>query len=189
MRIKVLGGFAGFTGRVGSSTFSLLSLEKFLIPMIKPSLCGSSPGSWEREPSEPSIRKTRSISPSDKDPFGNPLNHPTESVTLPLPPSLDSSGGSSDLFSWKWMCKSVLSSAQYSIVVSPLSPSTMLFSGRTLSVLMTTSASSGMTTACLLGWNESSMYASSQRSLSPLSSGGEKCKYPKPAETPQFSSV
>ena len=52
---------------------------------------------------------------------------------------------------------SVLSSAQYSMVSRPSSPSTNPFSGRTLSVLMTISTCSGSMTASLLGCSESSM--------------------------------
>ena len=96
------------TGSVGSSTFSLLSRLKFLIPIISPILEGSWPGNCDCEPSEPSILKTRSISPGDNEPAGMPRSQPTESVTLPLLPSSDSEGGSSERFSWKWICRSVL---------------------------------------------------------------------------------
>ena len=99
--MRVLGGFAGLTGKVGSSTFWLLSLEKFLIPIMNPNRSGKCPGNCDCEPSEPNIRNILSISPSDSDPAGIPLSQPRESVTFPMPPSLDSSGGSSDLFSWK----------------------------------------------------------------------------------------
>ena len=69
-------------GNVKSLTFGLVSLEKFLTPIINPNLSGWPPGN-SGEFSEPSILKILDISPGDMDPSGIPLNQPKESVMLP----------------------------------------------------------------------------------------------------------
>ena len=40
IRTRVFGGYAGFTGKVGSSTFCVVSLEKFFIAIIIPNFSG-----------------------------------------------------------------------------------------------------------------------------------------------------
>ena len=86
------------------------------------------------------------------------------------------------------MWRSDLRSAQYSSVVRLFSPCSPPDTGRTLSVLTTSSASLGRRLDSPWGWNLASMYASSHILLSESSSGGEKWTYPKPADTPQLIS-
>ena len=67
---------------MGSSTFCVVSLEKFFIAIIIPNFSGCPPGN-SGEDLDPSIVKTRSISSEDKLPAGIPLSHPKVSVELP----------------------------------------------------------------------------------------------------------
>ena len=62
--ISVLGAnsFSGFTGRVGSSTFGVLSPEKFLMAMIKDNREGTSPGKLTDPGASPIIVKIEFIS-------------------------------------------------------------------------------------------------------------------------------
>ena len=90
-RIILTGGWAGFTGSVGSSTFGLVSLEKFLIPRIIPRRLGLPPGR-SGSSSDPSILKILVISPGDREPSGMPLIQPRDSVILPNAPPLSSGG-------------------------------------------------------------------------------------------------
>ena len=48
MSTRVLGGNAGFTGKVESSTFCVESLEKFFIAIIIPNFSGCPPGNSGR---------------------------------------------------------------------------------------------------------------------------------------------
>ena len=134
---------------MGSSTFGLVSLEKFLIPRIRPSRVGLPPGN-SGSSEDPSILKILVISPWDIDPSGIPLSQPSEFVVLPCDPSF-SSVGVPDLSSWKWMCRSDLLSAKYSTVVRLLSPSIPPAAGMVLSVLITNSRSPGIISETPLG--------------------------------------
>ena len=62
--ISVLGAnsFSGFTGKVGSSTFGVLSPEKFLIAMIRDNLDGTSPGKLTEPGASPIMVKIEFIS-------------------------------------------------------------------------------------------------------------------------------
>ena len=77
----------------------LVSLEKFLIPMIRPNLLGLPPGS-SGSSDEPSILNILVISPWDMEPSGIPLSHPSDSVVFPNEPPF-SSWETPDLSSWK----------------------------------------------------------------------------------------
>ena len=81
-RSKVLGGYAGLTGKEGSSIFWDVSLVKFFTPIIKPRRFGWPPGNSGSD-LEPNIVNVRSISSVVRLPFGIPRNQPLESVTLP----------------------------------------------------------------------------------------------------------
>ena len=81
--MSVLGGSAGFTGKVGSLTFVVESPVKFLMAMMSERRSGTSPGNPWLPGASPIIVKMAAISSVGMVPEGRPRIQLRESVMFP----------------------------------------------------------------------------------------------------------